>query len=295
MSESYYDIPSPSYAPVSASSSSYYDIPSPPYAPPAADDEVKRIRFYDDNVGHITAVNREFGDMIEGILVHQIPLMNCMTGDMVTMLRDYENYIQECGGWDLDGEDSDLNGVLAVYGKIANAHEEISQALSIQDFDDLQAWAAELPDNPGRRFRGKVFFDWDQVLNHIEGMYVHPTIWQVRAQKNVEPSGYLKLCMGSKARMLKVKQTISYLFAHDIEVNIVTNNGSCRNGDADAVFGYISAALDPRIQVHCCKTYPEKAACIRARDITQGVAFGKSKKSKKRHHGVLMFTNMSRV
>lgn len=257
-----------------------------------APEPVKRIRFYDDNNGHISAVNDEFGHMVEGFLVPQNPLLNCITGEEINTLRGYEEYIRECGGWDFDGADKDLNELLEMYSKIPNDHEEVSQALTDRDLDELREWAERLPENPGHRFKGKVFFDWDQVLNHIEGIYVAKTIQEVH-DRNINQSAYLKLCMGSKARMLKVKQLVSFLFAQDIEVNVVTNNGSCRNEDIDAVFGYITDVLDTRIQVHCCNTYAHKADCIRERNITNGVAFGKSRRAAGK--GILLFSNKSRA
>ena len=249
---------------------------------------VRRIRFYDDDPGHITAVQQEFADKIQAIQVPRHPLV--LTGTYLEYLRSPSS------GWDLVGEDSDLGRMIVYFETHGLTHEPVvSQGLQRQDFDDLRDWAERLPEQSGhRRIKGKVFFDWDQVLNHLEGMRVHESMTLLRQVPELTPSAYVKMCFGSKARYQMIHSTISMLIRQNIEVHIVTNNGSCTNDDEEAVFSHIAAALNPRVQVHCCRTYPNKAICIDERAITSGLSFGSSGERKKKQ-GMHMFTNLGAV
>lgn len=247
---------------------------------------VRRIRFYDDDPGHITAVQQEFADKIQAIQVPRHPLV--LTGTYIEYLR------LPSSGWDLAGEDSDLGRMIHYFETHGLTHEPVvSQGLQRQDFDDLQDWAERLPEQSGRKIKGKVFFDWDQVLNHLEGMRVHASMTVLRQVPELTPSAYVKMCFGTKDRYRMIRSTITMLIRQNIEVHIVTNNGSCANDDEEAVFGHIAAALNPRVQVHCCRTYPNKAICIDDRAITSGLSFGG--RGRKKQGGIRMFTNLGAV
>lgn len=249
---------------------------------------VRRIRFYDDDPGHITAVQEAFPDTIQSIQVPRHPLI--LSG------RTYLEYLRSpSSGWDLTGEDADLGRMVEYFETHGLTNEPVvSQGLQRQDFDDLQDWAERLPEQPGRRIKGKVFFDWDQVLNHLEGMRVHASITILRQVPELSPSAYVKMCFGTNERYRMIHSTISMLMRQGVEVHIVTNNAGCTNDDEEAIFGHIAAALNPRIQVHCCRTYPNKAFCIDARAITSGLSFG-NRRRRRNGGGVRTFTNLGRV
>ncbi len=248
---------------------------------------IRKIRLYDDDPGHITSVQAAYPDVIQAIQVPQHPLV--LTGTYIQYMRMPEQ------GWDLRGEDADLGRMLDYFETHRLTDEPVvSQGLQRQDFDDLQDWAERLPEQPGRRIKGKVFFDWDQVLNHLEGVKVHENMTILRQVPELTTSAYVKFCFGSKARYRMIRSTISMLLRENIEVHIVTNNGSCRNDDEEAIFGHIAAALNPRVQVHCCRTYPNKALCIDARAITSGISSSSSSFGRSRS-AVRVFTNLGPI
>lgn len=298
--------PSPPYAPAYApafvdpydyvdlttSSPSYVDLTSSPEPV-----RVKRIRFYDDNNNHIMSVARDFPDRIEAIQVHELPIVT-PSGPPVESLYDYVKFVRTHGGWDLTGMDRDLKSILDYYMTFPNDYEvEFSQGVTIEAFHELEDWARSLPARaPGDRFKGKVFFDWDRVLNLMEGMYIprdatsRSTQAAMQAHK-LHPRGYVKVCLGTKARYDALKKALQTLIVdNDIQVNIVTNNGSCANDDDTSPFQYIAHFLDPHIVVHCCNMFHHKAACIDMRGIANGVSFGKSNQRSNRKD-IRMFVN----
>ncbi len=260
---------------------------------------MKRIRFYDDNINHISSVNVQYPDRIEAILVHERPIVTNVTKSrMVEKLHDYVSHVEKNGGWDLLGEDKDLLKILRFYKSLPNVTDiDFSQGVTVAAFRELEEWGRRLPNKAaGDRFKGKVFFDWDRVLNLMEGMYtphdgMRYTI-QAMQDKGFEPSGYVKVCLGTKERYAALLRVISTLITEGIEVNIVTNNGACvNNPTVMSQFHYIARALDPRVVVHCCNEFPNKALCIDTRGIADGVSFGKGRRNWKRKHQCLMFVN----
>jgi hypothetical protein len=223
-----------------------------------------RIRFYDDDPRNIDAVNAAYPGVIESILVPRHALG----------VGDYYNYIETTGGWDLDGADVDLRAVL-VFLRQRNVQERVVvHALTLAHFDSIRAWAGALPPPSGGRItRGKVFFDWDQVVSHLEG-YVAPLQVDQLHANGLTASGYMKLCMGTRQRMDAFRGLVDYLIGRNVEVHIVTNNGGCSNTDDQPTFRYIANSLDPRLQVSCCRTYASKGICIQARNISH-LAFGR--------------------
>jgi len=210
-------------------------------------------------------------------------------------LHDYVHYIRNYGDWDLTGADRDLKDVLDFYQSLRDdAGIELSQSVTVQAFQELEEWVDMLPPQSARdTFRGKVFFDWDRVLNLMEGMFIPPPDHHLPSftyrEFTLEPSGYAKVCFGTKARYLAFKRAVSHMIRKNVEVNIVTNNTTCSNDDENSAFHRIAKALDPRIVVHCCKDFRNKALCIDTRGITNGVSFGKRRKNRKHHVG--MFVN----
>ena len=309
--------PSPPYAPA-------YVPPSPPYAPAHVVDpydyvdltasspsyvdltgsspeprRVKRIRFYDDNNYHIVSVEEKFPDRIDAIQVHELQILK-PGGSPVESLHDYVKFVRKHGGWDLTGRDHDLKTILDFYMTFPDAYDvEFSQGVTVEAFQELEKWARRLPARaPGDRFKGKVFFDWDRVLNLMEGMYIPRDAATSRSTQaamqahNLHPRGYVKVCLGTKARYDALKKALRTLIVdNDIQVNIVTNNGSCANDDDTSPFQYIAHFLDPLIVVHCCNMFDHKAACIDTRGIADGVSFGRSNKRTKRKDNIRMFLN----
>lgn len=222
-----------------------------------------RIRFYDDDPRNIDAVNAAFPGVIESILVPRHPLG----------IADYYAYV-ETGGWDLHGADNDLRTVIAFLRSHNVQEHTVVHALTLAHFDSIRTWAGGLPDpTGGRTVRGKVFFDWDQVVSHLEGYAAPPRIVDLHAN-GLSESGYMKLCMGTRPRMQALQGLIVYLIGRNVEVHIVTNNGGCSNTDNQPIFKYIANCLDPRLQVSCCKDYASKGVCIQARNISH-LAFGR--------------------
>jgi hypothetical protein len=248
---------------------------------------IERIRFYDDDDTNIASVERAFPGVIKCIHVPAEPLEHCRPTDPgvephLTAPNGYYRYIEECGGWDLAGADNDLARLLIFFRSFNSFVEEhASQALTEAHIADIRAWADSLPE-VSAGVRGKLFLDWDQVVSQLEGFLAPARLSDYRhasyAHFGVEMSAYAKLCLGTKARYDAMVNLFRHLLDHNMEVHIVTNNGTCVNslGDFD-IFRPIVASMDPRIQVSCCKEAPygrNKGSCIRLRRLTT-LAFGR--------------------
>jgi hypothetical protein len=244
-----------------------------------------RIRFYDDSIVNINSVSTAFPGVIDCIHVPAVRLMHCRPGDAgvepnLTAPNGYFRFMEECGGWDLTGADEDLARLIAYFRAHNNlAEPHVSQAVTLAHIADIRTWADSLPDVTSG-VRGKLFLDWDQVVSHLEGFLAPSRVSHLQHPSfaGIVPSGYAKLCLGTKERYDAMRGLFGHLLDHNMEVHIVTNNGTCVNRMDDFdFFRPMIATIDPRIQASCCKEVPyrgNKGMCILARDIAK-LSFGR--------------------
>lgn len=264
-----------------------------------------RIRFYDDDIRNIVNVHRSFPGVIECIHVPPVPLRDCKVQQQITtpttpttdanpLVRKngYLTYIEECGGWELDGMDKDLHQVMKYLRNSAGGTVEdiVVQGLNYMDVQNIFEWSNDLPDvdTASGEIRGKLFLDWDQVVNHLEGVPI-PQLLEHIAKLGLTSSGITKYCVGKRARYDAFRNLFVHLFDRNVHVYIVTNNGGCRNNDLSSPFQSLAMELHPRIGVVCCRKeyHGDKGFCIQVTGIAQ-LAFG-------RRHSMLSFGEFQRT
>lgn len=258
----------------------------------------RRIRFYDDDPKNLVAVNKYFADVVECI---HVPPTLLVVGNELKGPDEYFRHIEENGGWDLTGEDADLAAVIRFLRStgMTSQYSGVVQGLTLVELNDIRTWADSLPDPAapymqGTRvlttpIRGKLFLDWDEVVSQLEGIAAPRTMAEA-GTAGVTPLGFLKLCMGSRARFVAMKELIAYLIdTKGMEVHIVTNNGACKK---NSVFQYVAQSLHPAITVNCCRDYRgDKGFCMSSLGITRMetvrllTSFGTFKRGYMRKHG----------
>lgn len=257
-----------------------------------------RIRFYDDDPKNLVAVNKYF-PAVECI---HVPPTLLVEGNELKGPDEYFRHIEEHGGWDLAGEDADLAAVIGYLRRfgVTSQYSGVVQGLTSVGFSDIRTWVDSLPDPPapymqGTRvltipIRGKLFLDWDEVVSQLEGIAA-PSTMAGMGTAGVTPLGFLKLCMGSRVRLVAMKELIAYLIdTKGMEVHIVTNNGACKE---NSVFQYVAQSLHPEITVNCCRDYRggDKGFCVRSLGLTRMetvlllTSFGTFKRGYMRKHG----------
>ncbi len=215
--------------------------------------EVKNVRFYDDSTENIEDVQKDFN--IECI---HVPRTNGSPKGKLQGGKEHEyiRYIRDHGGWDLDNKDSDLYDVLCFYHESSSLQEdEISDALTDEHMSALLQWARS---NPNAKC---VIFDFDRVINRVEGIIGYDTVAEIK-KYGLKPSGFAKYHMGTKKRMSKFKKLLDELVRRNIDVRIVTNNTAA----GCELFYEILKKIHPvfnKNTVHGSYNHDSKLHCIR--------------------------------
>ena len=268
-----------------------------------------RVRFYDDDINNIRNVQESYPSVIECIHVPYVYLNeDCSppqpgqarrsTGENpLTRPNAYNEYLRRCGKWDLTGADEDLQRVIELTGNTYTEHV-VAEGLNYMHVQDIFEWCNRLPDvdTTRGRIRGKLFLDWDQVVNHLEGVSTPRTLAEYARYPGLTASGLAKYCLGSRARYDAFRNLFAYLFSRNVRVYIVTNNGACRSRDPTSAFQGLAHELHPEIRVVCCRVdySGHKGQCIRGTRIAmlafgqerqRLMSFGKFQKSYKKYRG----------
>jgi hypothetical protein len=216
-------------------------------------DELKNIRFYDDSEENIEDVQKDFN--IECIHVPRTdttPKGRSQGGEE----HEYIRYIRDHGKWDLDNKDSDLYDVLCFYHESPQMQEdEVSEGLTEKHINELLQWTRK---NPNAKC---VIFDFDRVLNRVEGVIGYDTVAEIR-KYHLKPSGLAKYHLGSKRRMIKLKKMFDELVRRGIDVRIVTNNTAA----GCELFTEILKCIHPvfnKKTIHGSYDHDTKLHCIR--------------------------------
>jgi hypothetical protein len=216
-------------------------------------DELKNIRFYDDSEENIDDVQKDY--KIECIHVPRTntsPKGKSQGGEE----HEYIRYIRDRGNWDLDNKDSDLYDVLTFYHESPHMQEdEISEALTDKHIDELLRWTRK---NQNAKC---VIFDFDRVINRVEGVIGYDTVAEIR-KYHLKPSGLAKYHIGSKKRMRKIKRMFDELVRRGIDVRIVTNNTAA----GCELFTEILKCIHPVLNkntIHGSYNHDTKLHCIR--------------------------------
>ncbi len=204
----------------------------------------KFVRFYDDSPDNIADVL--INGSIECIHVPRIK----------THIGTYQSYIHKCGGWKLKSEDRDLTIILE---QLKHSEEEMSDSLTIEMMSELRQWVRQHPKNTC-----KVIFDFDRVINHIEGIVAGT--YAFIQKENLTISGLAKYHMGTKERLNHFRKTIDELIAHKCKIYVVTNNPGCKEETFIPVLTYIHPIFTKKT-VHCSFRFANKLNCFQTRKL----------------------------
>lgn len=233
---------------------------------------MKRVRFYDDNKSYLK-LHPNLERVVETIWVPRDPILD-RSGRPITTGQAYVQHVRSNGGWDLNGEDRDLNNLLTGLSGV-NENIILSTGLNDAHIRDLERNAKRLD---------AVIFDWDEVLNRREGYR--------QVHGNHAPVAYMKYAMGTKARMEQIRSCIDSLIRQHVQVHIATNNTGCGTSD---FFESVAHALHPRIVVHCCRKYDSKSDCISIEEMIPKqilTGFGRARSGRRRYRGMKTFRNV---
>jgi hypothetical protein len=216
-------------------------------------DELKNIRFYDDSEENIEDVEKDYNiECIHVPRTNTTPKGRSQGGNE----HEYIRYIRDNGKWDFDGKDSDLYDVLTFYHESPHMQEdEISEALTDKHIDELLRWTRK---NPNAKC---VIFDFDRVINRVEGVIGYDTVREIR-KYHLKPSGLAKYHIGTKSRMRKIKKMFDELVRRGIDVRIVTNNTAA----GCELFTEILKCIHPVLNkntIHGSYNHDTKLHCIR--------------------------------
>ncbi len=214
-------------------------------------------RFYDDSPDNINDVQKE-------------PTIQCIHVPRVTSgprgeedggtRYEYINYILEHGGWDLKGDDRDLNKVLEFFEENEDYIEEsVSDALTEENMKELREWVVQ------NQQVKCILFDFDRVINRVEGIIGCDTNKELY-KLGISPSGLAKYHMGTKERMRTFRRLLNELLRLNIQIHIVTNNTAAGCESFYSILQNIHPVFTKN-NVHGSYEYPTKLHCIRDKKL----------------------------
>lgn len=207
------------------------------------------IRFYDDSPENIADVITH--GTIECIHVPR-------TNTIMPRGMSYNEFVRTRGGWKLNGKDADLLQVLDTLRSDEDV-EEFSDSLTEAHMTELRQWVRKKPQGSCR-----VMFDFDRVINQVEGMIAGSLKTIQEQQLNVP--GLAKYHIGTKARWQAFRKTIDELLKHNANVSVVTNNPGCQDESFVAVLNFIHPVFTKE-NVHCSHRFANKLNCMSARKL----------------------------
>jgi len=207
------------------------------------------VRFYDDSPENIADVITH--GSIECI---HVPRVNTILPHGMS----YNSFVRTQGGWKLSGKDADLLQVLDTLQSDEDV-EEFSDSLTEAHMSELRQWVRKKPKGSCR-----VMFDFDRVINHVEGM-IAGSLKTIQEQKLNVP-GLAKYHIGTKARWQTFRKTIDELLKHETNVSVVTNNPGCQDESFVAVLHFLHPVFTKE-NVHCSHRFANKLNCMSARKL----------------------------
>lgn len=216
--------------------------------------KLKNIRFYDDSIDNINDVSKD--SRIECILIPRENKTLPKGKNDGGKIHEYIRWIRDHGGWDIDNTDSDLYDVLRFFYENEEYQEdETSDAFTEQHMNDLLQW---IRINPNAKC---VIFDFDRVINQVEGIIGYDTVRDIR-KHDLKPSGFAKYHMGTKKRYRLFKKLLNELVRRNIDVRIVTNNTAANCELFHEILKKIHPVFNKKT-IHGSYKHDTKLHCIR--------------------------------
>ncbi len=258
-------------------------------------DSVKKYRFYDDEHANINAVARD--SRIECILVPRRQMSDNTIGteDEVSFeyqrnpvnpnaffrtpssipKKTYPEHVYDTYNLS-DPQKLEEHADLVKYLDLMrnnvlrnNGYNEryVSEAFDFKMMNQCRSWATDLneqEESKGNKdeFYGIVFFDFDRVLNCVEGISILHTKEQMKSQYDIDVSGVVKYIIGSPTRLSQLRELLGYLEFKKIRVCILTNNGAC--GDREMFYDVCEGihSCIKRENIFCCRKNSSKLECL---------------------------------
>ena len=208
---------------------------------------IKKHRFYDDDPNNIELVSQD--PRIQCILVQRRQMSDGTKGrkdspeyngyqfltNQTIPSRTYDEhlaYAYNLFSPEKRQEHTDLITFMDLMHNQAlhqQNEKHVSEAFDENMITECRQWAGqllnqELQRNTQNEFIGSVFFDFDQVINAVEGMSVLNSAEDMERQFNVHISGIVKYLIGSPERLQLLRNLFTDLESKKIRVYILTNN-----------------------------------------------------------------------
>lgn len=216
----------------------------PSYKNVSSNKSVVFHRFYDDDEENIEKVHKHNLRLkkMEIQCIH-VPRKNTLflDGDYVDYVRNA--FTQSSQNRISSVEITMVNKYLSFVKTNKWKETTVSDALSWECMIELDAWADRvnktmvLHHNPTESIQPSVFFDWDQVINRVEGVRMYSGFSNENSVTDsflsswIEtiggPSGQMMYHIGTPERLDRFRKVLDKLQLYTIRVYILTNNGSC--------------------------------------------------------------------
>jgi hypothetical protein len=259
--------------------------------------DVKKYRFYDDEHANINAVSRD--SRVECILVPRRQMSDNTIG-----LEDEKSFEYQRNSVDpnvffkansipkktypdhvhdtynlSDPQKQEEHADLVKYlnlmrtNVLRNGNERfVSEAFDFQMMNECRSWATNLNEQEESKgntdeFYGIVFFDFDRVLNCVEGISISHTKEQMKTTYDIDVSGVVKYIIGSPTRLSQLRELLGYLEFKKIRVCILTNNGAC--GDREMFYDVCEGihSCIKRQNIYCCRNKSSKLECLYSYEV----------------------------
>lgn len=242
---------------------------------------VKKYRFYDDDPHNIAAVEKD--NRIECILVPRRQMEDGTIGSQdvydphyirnESNTKTYYEHLQKTYNLSNLKNRIDNKDLIKYIDTLSSSKDtdynekHVSESFDSEMMFDCRMWATELYDqevNNGNTddYYGAVFFDFDRVLNSIEGISITYTVEEMKSRHDVELSAVVKYIIGSPKRLQELRLFFGFLEFKKIRACILTNNGAC--GEREMFYDVCAAIHNSlkRENIFCCRRKINKLVCL---------------------------------
>jgi hypothetical protein len=240
-------------------------------------EKILKYRFYDDNPQYINDVkeNKEVfcievrrrqmtRDGTVGVNDLEDP--EYLHNPDVTPITYREHLRREYNNFENESElEMYTNKIYTLHGE----EKRVSEALNEEMMDDCMLWSSLLyeqeNDNPNnsnlQQYYGAVFFDFDRVINCLEGYSSYPTEEEMIEHEGVHAITLLKYIIGSPIRLQKLRNLFDFLQNKKVRACILTNNTGCHKPIFKTVCNLLHQTLTES-NIFCCVGLNTKLVCI---------------------------------
>jgi hypothetical protein len=243
---------------------------------------VKKNRFYDDDPRNIEIVSQD--PRIECILVQRRQMSDGTKGtedtreyrlllDKTIPTKTYNEHLTSTYNLHLNSSEHED---LVTYMNVLNQNNEkhVTEAFDPTMIAECRQWAQQLynqeiqKNTQGQQQHfGNVFFDFDQVINTVEGISILDTAAAMKTQFNVDLSGIVKYLIGSPERLRLLRELFADLESKRIKIYILTNNTGCTKLSFSEVLHELYSGFNKSNILCCASVSGGKLECLYQNNI----------------------------